>query len=197
MQAHGGAILFNDRSLDFGTRQVIGGVCFAGAPLYQELNEHGIIYVREKLQKSLMDTAYHVSEDDKQKEYLSFHELLKNHFELIEVAKDFYRRCDYLGDIEIKAKMRKVRGERLKFLDAHRYDWIQARESLDSDIPASITCYARDLLEPEKADDVIVNLLGQLLWVFGVRPGAWGNKGARNVEAIAPQWLSTVIYFPQ
>ena len=183
MQAHKGSVLFNDYASDFGTRQVIGGVCFVGSAVpYWEINEHGIIYVREKLQKSLMDTAFRVPEDDKQKEYLSLHDLLKNYLNLIEVAKDFYQRCDYLGDIEIKAKLREVRGERLKFLDEHCHDWIQARESLDSEILASITCCAHDLIESEKADDVIVDLVSQLLWGFSVRSGTWETRVREVLE---------------
>ena len=172
-------IPFNDHDPNFGTRQVIGGVCFVGSRVpYWEINEHGIIYLREKLQKSHYDGAFHLHADDKQKEHLAFRELLKNNFELIEVAKGFYQRCQYLGDVEITVKLRDVGGETLMFGDEFRYNLIQTRESLDSEIPASITFCAHDLIESEKADDVIVDLVGQLLWGFSVPPGAWGNEGA-------------------
>ena len=168
-------VLFSDHSPDFGTRQVSGGVCFVGPSIpYQELNEHGIIYLREKLS----------SEFAKEIEDLEFHDLLKNHFELIEVAEDFYQRCEYLGDIEIKANLRDVHDLRLMFGRDFDYHSIQTHKSLDSEISASITCCARDLIESEKADDVIVDLVGQLLWGFSVRPGEW----ERRVREMLEKW---------
>lgn len=167
-------ILFSDHSPDFGTRQVVGGVCFVGPAIpYWEINEHGIIYLREKLHKSPYDGALHMPDDDEQIEYLVFRDLLKNNFELIEAAKHFYQRYDYLGDVEIAAKLRHVKRESLMFGNESRYKLIQSRPSLDSEISASVKCYARDLGESEKANDVIVNLLSQLLWGFNIRPGEW------------------------
>ena len=168
-------VLFSDHSPDFGARQVSGGVCFVGASIpYQELNEYGIIYFREKLHKSLCEDAGI--------EYLDFRVFLRNHFDLIDVAKDFYQECQYLGDIEIKAKMRDVRGERLMFGNTFRYDSIPLQESLDSEISAAITCYARDLMKSENASNVIVNSLSQLLWGFGVRPGNWEGRARKMLE---------------
>ena len=166
------------------TRQVAGGVSYAGNPLYQELNEYGIIYIRRKLHKSRWEEARHVSEADKEIEYLVFRDLLQNNFELIEVAKSFYQECQYLGNVEITAELHEVRGERLMFGDEFRYDSIQTRESLDSEISASITCCARDLIESEKADAVIVDLVSQLLWDFSVRPGTWETR----VREILEKW---------
>ena len=150
----------------------MASVSWALAIPYWELNEHGIIYLREKLHKSPLK-AVHVPKDDEQNEYLTLRDFLKNHFYLIEVAKDFYQKCQYLGDVEITAKLREVRGERLMFGDEFRYNLIQTRQSLDSKISAFIKRCARDLIESEKADDVIVDLVGQLLLGFSVPPGAW------------------------
>ena len=175
-------IPFNDVASDFGTRQVIGGVCFVGIPLlYQEINEHGIIYMRGKLHKRPFE-AVHGPNDDEQNEYLTLRELLENHFKLIEVAKNFYQRCQYLGDVEITAKLRDVGDERLMFGDEPHYDRIQTRQTLDSEISASIKCCARELMEPEKANNVIVNSLSQLLWGFNVLPGAWESTVREMLE---------------
>ena len=176
-------ILFNDVPLDFGTRQVIGGVSFVGIPMYQEINEHGIIYMKKKLHKSPFK-AGHGPKDDKQNEYLEYLQILKDHFDLLQAAKHFYERCEYLGDVEITAKLRDVGGEKLMFGDEPHYDLIQSRPFLDSDISASVKCCARDLIEPEKANDVIVNLLSQLLWGFNIRPGEWESKAFQRLE----QW---------
>lgn len=169
-------ILFNDADLDFGTRQVIGGVSFVGIPMYQELNEHGIIYLREKLQKSRYDGAFHVHADDNQKEYLDFRDLLRAIFQLIVVAKGFYQRCQYLGNVEITVKLREVRGDNLMFRDEFRYLRIQTQASLDAEIPASNTLFVRALMEWEKVDNIIVELVGQLLWGFSVRSGTWETE---------------------
>lgn len=179
-------IPFNDTAPDFGTRQVIGGVCFVGIEtlLYQEINEHGIIYMRRMLHKSPFD-AVDKLKDGEQNEYLTLRELLEIHFKLIdELAKDFYQRCQYLGDVEITAKLRDVGGEKLMFGDEPHYDLIQSRPSLDSEISASIKCCARELMQFEEACNVIVNLLGQLLWGFSVLPVAWES----TVRAMLEQW---------
>lgn len=168
-------IPFNDSASDFGTRQVIGGVCFVGPTVpYWEINEHGIIYLREKL----------IPENDKQNKNLEFRELLKNHCELVEVATDFYRTRQYLGDVEITAKLRDVRGKNLMFDGEPRYKLDRPRQSLDFEISASIKCHAFNLIESEKANDVIVNLLSQLLWAFNIRPGEWESKACQRLE----QW---------
>ena len=176
-------IPFNDVAPDCGTRQVIGGVCYVMASRYQEINEHGVIYMSEKLHKRSFDVV-HGQKDDEQNQYLEFRPLLENHFKLIEIAKDFYQRYDYLGEIEITATLRHVGGEKLMFGDEPHYELIQSRPSLDPEIAASIICCARDLIEPEMANDVIVNLLSQLLWGFNIRPGEWESKAFQRLD----QW---------
>ena len=179
-----GYILFNDEATDFGTRQVSGGVCFVGATvglLYWELNEYGIICHAQKLHKSPFQD-FHGPEDDEENRYLELNDLVYNTCELIAVAKGFYQRCQYSGNIEIAAQLRHVRGEKLMFGGEPHYSPIQRRQSLDSEISAHLECCARDINEFENSATFIVELVGQLLWGFNVNEDTWGEIVRDRIE---------------
>lgn len=166
-------ILFKADEGDFGTRQVTGGaygVCFMGAKLgilYWELNEHGTIYHRQELYRSRFE-SFHGPEDDEENQYLNLDEFVYNICEVIAVAKDFYQKSQYLGNIEITAQLRHVLDERLMFGNERHYESIRQRQSVDAEILAAIECCPRDLIEFEKSANFVVDLVGELVWGFNV-----------------------------
>ena len=97
-------------------------------------------------------------------------------------ARDFYETCQYLGNVEITARMFDVRRERLVLGEEPHYAPIQEQESLDREIFASTECYARDLIEPNKSTNAIVDLVGQLLWGFNVNDGTWEKQVRTMIE---------------
>ena len=161
-------ILFDEDNPDIGTHQVAGGVYFAGHKSnlwYQELNEYGIVYYANQLHKSRYE-AFHGPEDNDENRYLGLRDLVREISILILIAKDYYTQCEYLGEIQVAAKLRNVRGEKLMFGGERHFSSIQKRESLEPEISASTECHALDLIEFEKSAGVIVELITQLAWGF-------------------------------
>lgn len=159
---------FIEGDSDSGTRQVTGGVCHIGGKSrlwYHELNEHGIVYYANELHKSQYE-AFHGPEDNEENRYLRLRDLVQDIKNLILVAKDFFTKCEYLGETEVVAQLRNVHSEKLMFDGDRHLSLIQRRESLESEISASTECHAPDLNEFEQSADVIVELIAQLAWGF-------------------------------
>ena len=182
--------LFNDSATDFGTWQVPGGVCFIGAKVnlfYREINEYGIVYHAEELHRSKYE-AFHGPEDDEENRYLELNDLVGDIYQLIAVAKDFYGRCQYTGNIEITAQLRNVLGERIMFGRERHYTPIHRRQSLQPEIVACIQCCAGDLLEFDNASGFIVELVGKLLWGFNAIDNGWENIVRERIDLWQKQY---------
>lgn len=185
-------IPFNDSDPDFGTRQVTGGVCFEGATLgllYQELNEYGIVYHAYGLFKKQYE-AFHGPEDDEENRYLDLGDLVRDISKLILVAKDFYTKCGYLGETEVVAQLRNVRGEKLMFDGDRHLSSIQRRQSLEPEISVSTECHAPDLIEFEKSANVIVELMAQLAWGFNAYDDSCEGRVRNILERFSREWQS-------
>ena len=76
---------------------------------YWELNEYGIVYHRETLDKI---EKYSGGE----KECLGFRKFVWTIGRLIKKATSFYGKCGYLGNVEITVQLRQVFREKLLFL---------------------------------------------------------------------------------
>ena len=177
-------ILFNNVPLDFGTWQVPEGVCFvrAGPSLfYREINEYGIVYHAEELHRGKFE-AFHGPEHDEENHYLELNDIVGNIYKLIAVAKDFYKRCQYSGIIEITALLRNVLGERVTFGREPHSSPILRRQSLQPEITARIECCARDLLEFDKSSGYIVELVGKLLWGFNAIHDTWEDIVRKKID---------------
>ena len=75
-----------------------------------ELNEYGIVYHRVKLEKRTSTFAHGETE-----EHLDFRQFVSTIGELIQKAQFFYEKCEYLGNVEITVKLRKVLVKNLGF----------------------------------------------------------------------------------
>ena len=162
---------FNDWEGDFGTRRVAGGVCFIGSTsniLYSELNEYGIVYNRKTLYKETPDNS------NEQEGYFHYRQFLIPINELIQYARSFYEKCEYLGNIKIKAQLQQVYMEKLGFYRSGEnpsrmeFEPIKRQQCLDSQVLASTQCLAQDLMEGEEFIEVVDKLVEQLFWAFNV-----------------------------
>lgn len=141
-------------------KRVAGGTCFliGGEGPYNclELNDHGIVYYRQ-------DVQFDVGE-----KHIFFSRIAWAIGFAIEYARSLYEKCESFGGLEITAQLREVFGEQLRFHESQRrHEW-KRQQSFDSEIPASIQCFPRDLVEREKAIDIINDLAEQILWAFNV-----------------------------
>ena len=141
-------------------KRVAGGICFliGGEKPYNclELNDHGIVYYRQNVQFGVEEKHIFLSQIAWA---IGF---------AIKYARSLYEKCEFLGELEITAQLREVFGERLRFYEAQCDNEWRRQQSLDSEIPASIQCFSRDLVERQKNIDIVDTLAGQLLWAFNV-----------------------------
>lgn len=175
---------------DSGTRQVTGGVCHIGGKSrlwYHELNERGIVYYANQLHKSRYE-AFHGPEDNEENRYLRLRDLVREISTLILIAKDFYAKCEYLGEIQVAAQVRNVLGEKLMFGGETHYSSIQRQESLEPAISASAKCHALDLIEFEKSADVIVELIAQLAWGFNAYDDSCEGAVRNILDRFSHEW---------
>ena len=134
-----------------------------------ELNEYGIVYHRIKLEKRTSTFAHRGTE-----EHLDFRQIVSTIGELIQKAQSFYKKCEYLGNIEITVQSREVFGEKLGFYELYnetslkKFDSIKRQQCLDSQVLASTQCFPIDLMEREKFIGIVDQLAGQLLWAFNI-----------------------------
>ena len=125
---------------------------------FLESNEYGICYCRAELYGS----------DEKGLDYDQFIGRIKN---LTQAAKDLYKKCEYLGNIEITVQLRQVFGKKL--YDPEFEERITANiegepECFDSEVFVSKQCLPRDLENTEKRIDIIEELTCQLFWAFNI-----------------------------
>ncbi len=91
---------------------------------------------------------------------------------LIQQSIAFYTECEYLGNIEISARLQEVLGKEL--IDPVRgYAKItdvipDGPKCFDSAVLASKQCLSRDLESEEKRKNIVEELICQLLWAFNI-----------------------------
>ena len=149
-----------------------------------ELNEYGIVYHRIKLEKRTSTFAHRGTE-----EHLDFRQIVSTIGELIQKAQSFYKKCEYSGNIEITAQLRRVFGENLMLKTNQFPVYIKQQRSFDSEILASIQCLPHELVKAEKFISVVDELSGPLLWAFNVDEHEWSEKTVgilREYELVSP-----------
>lgn len=128
---------------------------------YIEFNEYGIVYRRDLL------SIY--GEDDFDCSQFLF--CIKG---LVEHAIDLYKKCEYLGNIEINVHLQEVLRKTL--IDSMPSDYREEitrnlraiPECFDTEVFASKQCFARDLESEKMLKEIVEDLMCQLLWAFNV-----------------------------
>ena len=144
---------------------------------YWELNEYGIVYHRETLDKI---EQYPSGE----KECLGFRKFVWTIGRLIKKATSFYKKCGYLGNVEITVQLRRVFREKLLFyktyletLDGYiKSDEIEKQQCLDFQVLASTQRFPQGLVDREKFIDTVDKLTDPLLWAFNIIVTAEGKR---------------------
>ena len=177
------------RNIDLSTKRVTGGACHVSIGdwlRFWELNEHGIIYCREGLHRKRMLSDYLRRVDDNLgEEDLSDEGIALKVYGFIDVAADFFTKCEYSGNVEVTARLEQVRGEKLLFYKDLHPAAVERRQSEESEIVASTQCLPRDLRTAKEYSRVLIELLNQLYWVFNVGDNerTWREKWREYVKA--------------
>ena len=129
---------------------------------YCELNEYGIVYQRTELEHQGLG---HGSE-----QYLNFRVFLYRISDCLFLARSFYEKCKYIGNIEFTVQLREVFGEKLVKSNELGLQ-VGPLECSDPDVSASIQCLPRDLENSERLIEILEELASDILWAFNtVKP---------------------------
>ena len=145
--------------------------------VYWELNEYGVVYHRATLDKI---EQYSGGEA----EYLDFRQFVWLIGRLIKRATSFYKKCGYLGNVDITVKLRQVFDEKLLFyrsyhviLNRHiKPDDMEKQQCLDSQVLAFAQLFPQELIDREKFIDTVDGLADLLLWAFNIIVNDAGRK---------------------
>ena len=146
---------------------------------YWELNEYGVVYHRhhlDKIEQHLRGEAKH----------LDFRRFVWEIGRTIEKATSLYKKCGYLGNVDITVQLRQVFDETLLFYKfysnilhgnlGHDYhleifssdNYLETQKCLDSQVLASLQCLLQDLIDRNKFIDTVDELTNRLLWAFNI-----------------------------
>lgn len=146
----------------FPLRRVEGGVSTVHPKEYLEFNEYGVAY--HKIALSISD-----------QQEINYNDFLLYLYRLIERSVTLYKRCEYLGNIEISARLQEVLDKGLGDPGSHRHGGSKITDATlggskcsDSEVFVSGQYLTRDLENPGKRSDIIEELTNQLLWTFDI-----------------------------
>lgn len=122
---------------------------------YCELNEYGIVYQRTKLETRVNNSD----------QYLNFGVFLYRISDCMSLAKSFYDKCEYIGNIEFTVQLREIFGKKL-VRDYELGSQVGPPECSDSEVLASIQGLPRDLANSERLIEILEGLASDLLWAF-------------------------------
>ena len=140
---------------------------------YWELNEYGIVYHRHHLDKI---DQYSNSNEGK---YVDVRRFVWEIGRTIEKATSLYKKCGYLGAVDITVQLREVFDETLLFykfysntlqgrVKSDDIDDIEKQQCFDSEVLASLQCLSQDLIDRNKFIDTVDQLTDPLLWAFNI-----------------------------
>ena len=78
--------------------------------------------------------------------------------------------------------MREVNKETLMFKTDRHPGILEERKSVESEVAASCQCLPRDLRKADAYAKILIQLLGQLFWVFNVGDNEWRDAWCKYVE---------------
>ena len=142
-------------------RRVAGGVFCFDQERFIELNEYGIVYHRITL-GGFNEGA------------IEYGKFIQHVDYLISNADDLYKKCEYIGNIEVTALLLDVYGKELIDGINRRAEWRitdnipDGSKCFDSSVSASKQCLSHDLVDPEKRIVIIEELIYQLIWAFNI-----------------------------
>ena len=142
-------------------RRVPGGILYvlpAGTEMYA-VNEHGIVY-------------HHTLIHDYEQSGIQILDFIRGIYYFMDAAKKLYNNCDYLGNIEVNAKVHNVKDKKLsKKIGNLRANHLHSELVCSVDefyITASRYYLSRDFSKPEHQKSIAEELILQVLWNFDV-----------------------------
>ena len=162
---------------EFGTRKVSGGVCFMGKEVHNvfwELNEYGIIYNR----------GWVLPREDGGQRYFDGDNIIKRIFCLIYEASEFYKKCQYVGNVEFVVALQQIGGGNVRLKDDAGFtDSGREPASVESEISVSAQCLPRNLQKCDEYEKLLAELVDKLFWGLNMDDTvSWKPRWRQRIE---------------
>ena len=156
----------------FPPRKVAGGVAnVRNDNIFFELNEYGIIYHRSVLPKHQQSNMHH----ELIGVAVNYCDFIRTISVLIYQAKRLYEKCEYVGNIEVSARLQNViriqlydPDDRLLYAQKITEHIPDGPVCSDSEVSASTQCMPRDFNNTDSLINIAEELVHQLLWAFNI-----------------------------
>ncbi|MDE0084727.1 MAG: hypothetical protein OXU23_03380 [Candidatus Poribacteria bacterium] len=146
----------------FPPRRVGGGVCYLKDDECFEFNEYGFVYHSKLL-------SVH---DKNNIRRIHFGGLLYQLNSYFQDTREFYKHCEYLGEIEVKVQMHNVSDHVMEGLSHNGRSMVPSLTHgalcSESEVVAVKRCLSRDLQSRVKRVDLVEELIGKVLWSFDI-----------------------------
>ena len=156
--------------VSFPPRKVAGGVAnVRNHDIFFELNEYGIVYHRKVLSEHQQTNRHHEFTGVA----LDYYDFIRTIRILIYQAKRLYEKCEYVGNIEVSAKLQNVIGTQLyepasNYIKRFTEHIPDGPVCSDTEVYASTQCMPRDFNNTDNLIDIVEELIHQLIWAFNI-----------------------------
>ena len=156
----------------FPPRKVAGGVAnVENNDIFFELNEYGIVYHRRVLPEHQQSNAHH----ELTGVAVNYCDFIRTIRILIYQAMMLYEKCEYVGNIEVSAKLQNViliqlydPDDRLLYAQKITEHIPDGPVCSDAEVSASTQCMPRDFNNTDSLINIAEELVHQLLWAFNI-----------------------------
>jgi len=156
--------------------RITDGVCkFRGNQenfLYREINHYGLLFACETIHKVESRWQSVGSEKDKRL-YVNFAHFVQTSGRALKLAQMFYRKCGYLGNLEIKIKVLNVGNEYLLY-NEESFPQDDGFKAIDNTTFSLATIMTEDI--SSKLADIITSCMRNILWVFNCQTPNLQNR---------------------
>lgn len=147
-------------------QRIADGICKfygkSGDFTYREINHSGLVFACESLDKRPSRWKRGGDKED-EKLYVVFAQFIFIIGRALKLAKLFYDKCGYLGNVEIGVSVRNISGECLLY-NEEGFPQFDNYKSIDS------STYSSEIIAVEDIDskllDIVTSLTRNILWVF-------------------------------
>lgn len=156
----------NQRTPGFGgitPVRVLGGI--VDPRIYIEMNDYGFVYYFSNLEQEMKQVQIPYKHDKESKPFLHFSELVYSPGRVLNLAQQFYKSCEYLGNVEVTITIRHIRNLSISYYDT---PFIEYKYSLDNTATASRISLSYD--SQNHLTNILPEILRQILWVFQLAP---------------------------
>lgn len=133
--------------------------------LYREINHYGLVFTCDALNK-VKSRWRAIGREEDERLYLGFNQFVLVMGKALKLAELFYKRCGYMGNLEVEVNIENIADEYLLYGDDAFSDLYEYK-SIDDSTTSSEIIVVEDI--NSKFLDIVILLIRNILWTFNCR----------------------------